>query len=194
MPVPAERTDDIFGSLATVGSVMSIDKGAELYAERAEADSLYQIRTGVLRICKLLPDGRRQIEAFALPGDMIGFEAHGLHANSAEAVTSCSAVRHRRSRVESIAATDSRLARNILDLAVKQLSDAQRHLVRLGRNTAIERLACFILEMMERTNAVKSVDLPMSRMDIADYLGLLRRPCRGCSRCSARTASSRCQG
>lgn len=171
---PAQRLseEDLFGPLKTVGQAVTVAKGSELFAEGDDADSLYQVRSGVLRLCKLLPDGRRQIEQFALPGDLLGFEAGTQHTATAEAVGDCVIVRYRRSRVEGIATSDPRLARNILGLAIKQLSDAQRRLVLLGRNTAMERLAHFILEMMERTDAAKCVEIPMSRTDIADYLGL----------------------
>lgn len=164
--------EDMFGPLKTVGQAMTVAKGSELFAEGDDAEHLYQIRSGVLRLCKLLPDGRRQIEQFGLPGDLIGFEPGTIHNATAEAVSDCVIVRYRRTRVEGIASTDPRLARNILGLAIKQLSDAQRRLVLLGRNTAMERLAFFILEMMERTDAAKCVELTMSRTDIADYLGL----------------------
>jgi CRP/FNR family nitrogen fixation transcriptional regulator len=163
---------EMFGPLKTVGTTVTVARGSELFAEGDDADALYQVRSGVLRLCKMLPDGRRQIEQFVLPGDLVGFEAGILHNATAEAVTDCVVIRYRRSRVETIAATDPRLARNILGLAIKQLSDAQRRLVLLGRNTAMERLAFFILEMMERTDTAKCVNLPMPRPDIADYLGL----------------------
>ena len=169
---PAVTPDDMFGPLKTVGQAMTVQRGSELFAEGDEADHLYQIRSGVLRLCKLLPDGRRQIEQFGLPGDLVGFEPGTIHNATAEAVTDCVIIRYRRSRVEGIASNDPRLARNILGLAIKQLSDAQRRLVLLGRNTAMERLAFFILEMMERTDAAKCIELSMSRTDIADYLGL----------------------
>jgi CRP-like cAMP-binding protein len=174
MVPPAQRLpeEELFGPLKTVGQAVTVAKGSELFAEGDDADNLYQVRSGVLRLCKLLPDGRRQIEQFVLPGDLVGFEAGTQHSATAEAVADCVIVRYRRTRVEAIATTDPRLARNILGLAIKQLSDAQRRLVLLGRNTAMERLAYFILELMERTDAAKCVEIPMSRTDIADYLGL----------------------
>jgi CRP-like cAMP-binding protein len=158
--------------LQAIGTVMSLSRGRELFAEGDAADSLYRVTAGVLRTCRLLPDGRRQVESFLMPGDFIGFEARTVHMMSAEAITTVTLVRYSRTRIERLAETSCRLSRRLLDIAVRQLADAHNRLLLLGRKTAEEKLASFMLEMLDRTNADSTLELSMSRADIADYLGL----------------------
>jgi CRP/FNR family nitrogen fixation transcriptional regulator len=169
---PRHGENALAGPLQTVGTMATVAKDAELFAEGDDTDALYAVRSGMVRLCKILPDGRRQIERFALPGDLIGLEPQGLHRVTAEAVCDCTIVRYRRSRVEALVAGDPAFAHTVLRFAVRQLDEAQRRLVLLGRNTAIERVAAFVLEMVERTGGTGQLDLAMSRADIADYLGL----------------------
>jgi CRP-like cAMP-binding protein len=171
-PSAAVPGGELANALNTVGATRLVERGAELYAEGAAADSWYQVRTGMIRLCKLMPDGRRQIEAFLLPGDFFGFEPGNEHSFAAEAVTDSVVVAYRRSRIDQLTASNPSLMQRLLTLAIKQLCEAQQKLVLLGRKTATERLACFILEMLERSGGTRVVNLPMSRTDIADYLGL----------------------
>src|SRR5271166_5567217 len=87
-------------ALDAIGTVMSVPRGAELYSEGDAADFWFQVRSGVLRTCKLLSDGRRQIDAFLLPGDFLGFEGLPEYSFAAEAITSATVVRYSQTRVE----------------------------------------------------------------------------------------------
>jgi CRP/FNR family nitrogen fixation transcriptional regulator len=139
--------------------------GTEIYAQGEKAGAFYQVEFGAVRVYRLLADGRRQISAFHLAGETFGFEAETTHHFFAEAINA-TAVRTFRLA----AGTD--MSRHLLPLALKGLTRAQEHLLVLGRQNAIERVAAFLVDMAERQGGLRQVDLPMSRMDIGDYLGL----------------------
>jgi CRP/FNR family nitrogen fixation transcriptional regulator len=139
--------------------------GAEIYGQGEKADGLYQVEFGCVRVYRLLADGRRQISAFHMSGDVFGFEADGTHHFFAEAV-GATAVRV----VKLTAVGDASQA--ILPLVLHGLVRAQEHLLVLGRQNAVERVAAFLIDMAERQGGLEIFHLPMSRSDIADYLGL----------------------
>ncbi|MBZ9678761.1 helix-turn-helix domain-containing protein [Mesorhizobium sp. ES1-1] len=139
--------------------------GAEIYAQGEKAGAFYQVEFGAVRIYRLLADGRRQISAFHLAGETFGFEADSTHHFFAEAINATGV------RVLRLA-TGAEMARQLLPLALKGLTRAQEHLLVLGRQNAIERVAAFLVDMAERQGGLRQVELPMSRMDIGDYLGL----------------------
>jgi CRP/FNR family nitrogen fixation transcriptional regulator len=161
-------------ALELLGSVVTVRAGAEIYGEGDRATAWYRVQSGVLRTCKLLPDGRRQVEDFLFPGDFFGLETRGEHSFAAEAITAATVVRYSRPRLAATAATDSRLAARLLDVTLEQLGKVHNRLMLLGRKTAEEKLATFLLEMLERSPDADAdaIDLTMSRTDIADYLGL----------------------
>ena len=158
--------------LDAIGSVVTLRSGRELYAEGDNATYWYRVTTGVVRTCKLLPDGRRQIDDFLFPGDYFGLEASSRHSVGAEAVTNAAVVSYSRGRLDVMAAADARLSARLLQLTLTRLGKAHQRLLLLGRKTAEEKLATFLLEMLERGAGSNVIDLPMSRTDIADYLGL----------------------
>lgn len=139
--------------------------GAEIYAQGEKAGAFYQVEFGAVRIYRLLADGRRQISAFHLAGETFGFEADSTHHFFAEAINATGV------RVLRLAA-GADMSRQLLPLALKSLTRAQEHLLVLGRQNAIERVAAFLVDMAERQGGLRQVELPMSRMDIGDYLGL----------------------
>lgn len=139
--------------------------GAEIYAQGEKAGAFYQIEFGAVRIYRLLADGRRQISAFHLAGETFGFEADTTHHFFAEAINATGV------RVFRLTA-GADMSRQLLPLALKGLTRAQEHLLVLGRQNAIERVAAFLVDMVERQGGLRQVELPMSRMDIGDYLGL----------------------
>lgn len=118
-----------------------------------------------MRVYRLLADGRRQISAFHMAGETFGFEADATHHFFAEAINATGI------RVFRIASAAD-MSRQLLPLALKGLIRAQEHLLVLGRQNAIERVAAFLVDMAERQGGLRQVELPMSRMDIGDYLGL----------------------
>jgi CRP/FNR family nitrogen fixation transcriptional regulator len=125
-----------------------------------------------VRTYKVLQDGRRQIGAFLLPGDVFGLEAGGEHGFSAEAIVSSTVRIAKRSVIVSMAARDSEIAADLWARTAGGLRAAQEHMLLLGRKNAEERVATFLLDMARRESTDELVELPMSRQDIADYLGL----------------------
>ncbi|MFG1464913.1 helix-turn-helix domain-containing protein [Xanthobacter sp. DSM 24535] len=161
-------------AVARMGTVVTFARNAEIFGEDEAADHVYVVLSGVVRICKLLGDGRRQIETFCLKGDAFGWETGLRNRFSAEAVSECRLARVKRNLLFSRATDDSDLARAIWNLTFTELHRAQDHLLLLGRKTAQERVATFLLDLARRSNPADTseVHLPMSRQDIADYLGL----------------------
>ncbi|MGX8010017.1 helix-turn-helix domain-containing protein [Mesorhizobium sp. ORM8.1] len=139
--------------------------GTEIYAQGEKAGPLYQVEFGAVRVYRLLADGRRQISAFHMAGETFGFEADTTHHFFAEAINATGI------RVVRIAAAAD-MSRQLLPLALKGLIRAQEHLLVLGRQNAIERVAAFLVDMTGRQGGLRQVELPMSRLDIGDYLGL----------------------
>lgn len=152
------------------GAAMPFARNAEIYGEDEPADYAYRVVSGAVRICKLLSDGRRQIEAFHLPGDVFGIELGASHRFTAEAVSDCVVLLVRRNALSAFAMQDAEAARELWALASRALERSQEHVLLLGRRTAQERVASFLLDLQGARGAV--VDIPMSRQDIADYLGL----------------------
>ena len=159
------------GTIELMGACMSFAANAEIYGENEPADYLYKVVSGTVRTYKVLVDGRRQIEAFHLRGDIFGFETGDEHAFSAEAITDCKITVIKRSAVMALAARDIDVARQMWALTARELQRVQEHSLVLIKS-AEERVAGFLLEMAQRLASAGAVELPMSRQDIADYLGL----------------------
>jgi CRP/FNR family transcriptional regulator, nitrogen fixation regulation protein len=128
--------------------------------------------SGAVRTFKLLPDGRRQIGAFYLPGDIFGVENGGAHRFTAEAIVDTKVLLAKRTRVFGGSEDSLINTRELIKLVGRSLQQAENHLLLLGRQTAIERVAAFLIEMDRRLQSPREMILPMTRRDIADYLGL----------------------
>jgi CRP-like cAMP-binding protein len=150
---------------------MSFARNAEIYGEGEPADYLYKVVSGTVRTYKVLSDGRRQVGAFYMPGDVFGLETGDEHTFSAEAISDAKVLVIKRSALVALAARDGEIARQLWALTGRELSRVQAHILLLIK-TAQERVAGFLLEMADRVSSGNSVELPMSRQDIADYLGL----------------------
>jgi CRP-like cAMP-binding protein len=166
----ARSAHALFGSLELVGAPMPFSRGAEIYGESEPADYVYKVIDGAVRTYQVLTDGRRQIGAFYLPGDIFGLEAGDEHTFSAEAVSDATVLVIRRSSVMSLAARDRDVFNQLLKCTTRELNRAHDHVMLLVK-TAQERVVSFLLEMAKRVTG-DCVELPMSRQDIADYLGL----------------------
>jgi CRP/FNR family nitrogen fixation transcriptional regulator len=153
-------------------SETSYGKDEEIYGESEPADCIYEVIRGAVRSYKVLSDGRRQICAFHLPNDIFGLENGTSYRFTAEAIVETTARVVRRHSLEYVAATDVRVARDLLSMTAKNLLHAEDHMLLLGRKTSLERVAAFLLEMDHRLTGTGMIALPMSRRDIADYLGL----------------------
>ena len=147
-------------------------KGAEIYGEKEPANYVYQVTTGSVRSYKLLTDGRRQIGAFHMVGDVFGLENGSFHRFTAEAIVDTSVRLIKRSSLERVAEADASIAHDLLYMTTDNLQHAEDHMLLLGRKTSLERVVAFLLEMDRRLAAAGILVLPMCRRDIADYLGL----------------------
>jgi len=157
--------------LGMIGAPMRFARKAEVYGEEEPAEYLYQVISVAVRTYRMLDDGRRQISAFYLPGDIFGVEAGEMHLSSAEAVTDAQVLVVKRSSVLARAEHEKDLGKQLWTLMVRELQRVQQHSLVLIKN-AEERVAGFLLEMAGRSSGNAAVELPMSRQDIADYLGL----------------------
>ena len=166
-PLPAPQAD----AIELMGALMPFARNSEIYGENEPADYLYKVVSGTVRTYKVLVDGRRQIGGFHLPGDMFGFESGDEHTFSAEAITDCKILVIKRSAVIALAARDNDVAQQMWALTARELQRVQDHIMVLIKS-AQERVASFLLEMSGRAAGGGAVELPMSRQDIADYLGL----------------------
>jgi len=165
-PAPASAA-----SIDMIGAVMPFARNTRIYGENDRVEYLYKVLKGSVRTCKVLRDGRRQIAAFYLPGDVFGFETGDRHTLSAEAIVDCQLLVLRRASVAALAARDSSVAAQLWAMTVAELHRAQDQVMLVVRG-AQERVAGFLLEMSRRSCDSDHIDLPMSRQDIADYLGL----------------------
>jgi CRP/FNR family nitrogen fixation transcriptional regulator len=153
-------------------SEFKYNRGIEIFGEAEPAEFIYQVAEGAVRSYKLLSDGRRQINAFHLTGDIFGLENGNTHRFTAEAVIDTTVRLARRASLAHIAETDTAVARDLLNMTASNLQHAENHMLLLGRKTSLERVAAFLLEMDRRLTAAGIMALPMCRRDIADYLGL----------------------
>src|SRR6201994_2589184 len=147
-------------------------RGSEIFGEAEPAEYVYQVADGSVRTYKLLSDGRRQIGAFHLVGDIFGLENGTTHRFTAEAVADTTVRLVKRRCLEHVAESDVLVALDLLNMTTSNLQHAEDHMLLLGRKTSLERVAAFLLEMDHRLTDTGMIALPMSRRDIADYLGL----------------------
>ncbi|HML08975.1 MAG TPA: helix-turn-helix domain-containing protein [Xanthobacteraceae bacterium] len=167
----ASEHEPLAQSMYLMGASISYPRNAEIFGENEPADYLYRVVSGTVRTYKILTDGRRQIGGFYLPGDIFGLEFADEHTYSAEAITDAKVLVIKRSALAALAGRDAGVARELFALTARELQRVQERVLLLVKS-AQERVASFLLEMAERALAGNAIDLPMSRQDIADYLGL----------------------
>ncbi|WGM38311.1 helix-turn-helix domain-containing protein [Caulobacter sp. NIBR1757] len=163
-PVPADQ-------LGSIGVRMAFAAGEEIYAQDEEADMIYRVVSGAIRTSRLLSDGRRQIGDFYYNGDFVGLEAGPVHRYSAEALGPCEILVIRKSALKLYGEEGIRIERMIWAETARELQRTQEHLMLLGRKSACEKVASFLLGMAGRFRG-EVAELPMGRQDMADYLGL----------------------
>jgi CRP/FNR family transcriptional regulator, anaerobic regulatory protein len=155
---------------------VSVQPKTTFIEEGEPADRVYTLNEGSARIYKLLSDGRRQIVGFALPGDFVGLMPRDTFAFSADALDHLRLCRFERDEFDRLARHRPRLMERLHQYATDELLMAQQHMSVLGRRTAEERIATFLVDLRRRWARVSgrsvTIPLPMSRLDIADYLGL----------------------
>lgn len=162
--------DPLGQSMNLMGATMVYSRNTEIFGENEPADYLYKVVSGSVRTYKILSDGRRQVGGFYLPGDLFGLEFADEHTLSAEAISDAKVLVVKRSALTALAGHDALVAQQLFNLTGRELRRVQDRILLLVKS-AQERVASFLLEMAERVSG-NSIDLPMSRQDIADYLGL----------------------
>ncbi|MCL2429844.1 MAG: helix-turn-helix domain-containing protein [Alphaproteobacteria bacterium] len=164
------------------GDIVRADRDEEIVSQDDPATDCYLVVSGCIRTVQLMDDGRRQVGEFLFPGDIFGWEALDEHDFGAEAVIPTVLRRYPRRSLEAQADRDPGFARRLRRLTAGQMRAGLRRIVLLGRKTASERIASFVLEMAKKVGPGRDgvIELPMSRADMADYLGLtIETVCRG---------------
>lgn len=165
-----------------IGTRRSFVRDQAIYSECDLSDCWYRVVRGAVRICKLLTDGRRHIAGFCFAGDCFGLPGSGTRIASAEAIRDVVVTRYPQRAADRLIDENPLLMRRLYERTLRELTHAQTRMLLLGRMTASERVASFLLEISERQDALRVLDLPMSRNDIADYLGLtIETVCRALS-------------
>ncbi|MGE3303110.1 MAG: helix-turn-helix domain-containing protein [Hyphomonadaceae bacterium] len=166
-PAPAPLAPDLPAAVFS----MRFARDEEIYGEGEEAEYVYKVISGAVRTCAFDAEGRRQIEGFYLPGDLFGLECGAAHRFAAEALCDTEVAIMPRAALDRAALDDGAAARALWSLASEALRQTREHLLVLGKKGAAERVVGFLLQMAQRCRG-GVVRLPMSRTDIADYLGL----------------------
>jgi CRP/FNR family nitrogen fixation transcriptional regulator len=172
LPFPRSGQFDALVALEQIGTRRSIARDGEIYCEGDRADGWYKVVSGTVRICKLMTDGRRHIAEFFFAGDCFGLDGQTERLFSAEAVGEVIVMRFARAATQRLIEEKPELARHIYSMTLRSLAHAQTRMLLLGRMTAAERVATFLFELADRRDVRIVLDIPMSRADIADYLGL----------------------
>lgn len=172
----AALEQDELRQLEQLGQRLQYRPNEPVFSQEEIATSCYNLLEGVMRLYKLLPDGRRQIVGFALPGDFLGISVNGRHGISADAVGTVVVCRFVRKSFSRFVEDRPKLLRRINEFVARDLTEAQEQMVLLGRRSAEEKVATFLIKWRDRlaqTGPITAITpLPMSRLDIADYLGL----------------------
>jgi CRP/FNR family transcriptional regulator, anaerobic regulatory protein len=150
--------------------------GHTIFSEGERADSAFGLSHGVVRLYKMLPDGRRQVVAFALPGDFLAMPLADRFSFSADAIGEVSVCQFPRKELKRLIQSSPNIMRLLIEFATRELQTAQDQLSLLGNGSAEERVAVFLVNWRDRIARVSSISravpLPMRRRDIADFLGL----------------------
>jgi CRP-like cAMP-binding protein len=166
---------ELLQAMAAHASTARYVRGQSVYQAGDRADRWYRIFAGVAARCSDLSDGRRQILELLLPGDFFGFSASAEHLHGVEVVTGDTEITsYSRHSLEALAATDPKLERGLRELAFAAIRRLDDRVVTVGRLSATEKVGAFLMEMAERSpgDSRERIELPMSRFEIADYLGL----------------------
>lgn len=173
LSVCAALTPDELDRLDALVTRLRLRAGQIVFQELDPADHVFNVTAGNVRLTKMLPDGRRQITGFLWPGDFLGLAFADAYAYTAEAVTPLGLCRFSRTALEALFKEMPHLERKVLSVASNELRAAQDQMLLLGRKTAREKLSSFLWQLRQRSRGRDdTLDLPMNRADIADYLGL----------------------
>ncbi len=165
------KADSLSQSMLLMGATIAYLRDSEIFGEGEPAEYLYKVISGSVRTYKILRDGRRQVGGFYLPGDIFGLEFADEHTLSAEAIADTKVIVVKRTALDALAGRNTSIAQQLFALTGRELGRVQDRIILLVKS-AQERVAAFLLEMAERASGSDIVELPMSRQDIGDYLGL----------------------
>jgi len=184
VPLSVSRKRGEIAALNNLGIVTRYGRNETIFSQGDEAKFSYKVVEGAVRLSKFLMNGKRQIADFALPGEYFSFDTDSDYTLTAEALTDLVVIRFPRARVERLSEEVADVRRQLISNLRRDLQLAQEHLVMLGRQSAKERVASFLVAIANRTSAKNgdTIELPMGRQDIADYLGLtIETVCRAIS-------------
>src|SRR6516165_6443530 len=164
----------MLGSSRRIGVVRSYPRKSQIIREDDPADHVYEVVSGTVCSCKMLSEGRRQIAGFYFAGDILGLESAKKHSVAVEAITNAQVRIFKKRALTTLASSNLEVADRLLALTSRELARKQDHLLLLLSTTAEKRIICFLIEMLQRASPREDdlIHLPMSRRDIADYLGL----------------------
>jgi len=168
---PQLSTSLLRDSINVMGATVPYSRNTEIFGENESADYVYKVLAGAVRTYKVFADGRRQIGGFYLPGDVFGLETDDCHTFSAEAINDAKILVVKRTALMALAIRDNEVARELWSMMGQEMRRVQDHILLLIKS-AKERVVGFLLEMAERVPSGNNIELPMTRQDIADYLGL----------------------
>jgi len=173
-PASCAGIADDLDAVRRAGSNIRFSRGETIFSEGDAAEYAYSVMTGAVRLCKHMADGRRQISQFLLPGDFFSFAEMSEHSFTAEAVADTVLACYPQRQIQRMADERPALRRHFGSLLAHRVRDVQNHLVVLGRQTAKEKVASFLVMLIERSRAQDGsrLELPMTRQDVADFLGL----------------------
>jgi CRP-like cAMP-binding protein len=171
---PQPKAVDSLGAFGRLGTAIKVERNRAIYFEGDDAEHCYRVVSGMVRLCKVTEDGRRQIAAFLIEGDLFAWTDQEAYQFSAEAVTDVTVEKFSRARIDEAVKDSPSLGRTILAMVSGQLAAAHDHLLLLGRMTASERIATFLIHLRKRQPGAASgaIELAMNRTDFADDLGL----------------------
>jgi CRP/FNR family transcriptional regulator, anaerobic regulatory protein len=165
---PSPTLKDLFNGQPTE----TLPAETALFWEGDKAEQVFELLEGVMRTHRIMSDGRRAIMGFIHPGDVLGVSFQDRHLVTAEAVTQVKVRRFGRGRFFTMINESPALRPQLFAILCDEMSAAQDHALLLGRKTAEERVISFLLCVRRKYARGEEIELPMSRQDIADYLGL----------------------
>lgn len=171
--------DDLARLDSTVRDRRALDQGGTLYRDGDSFQALYVVRSGSLKSFALNEAGEVQILGFHLPGEIVGFDALATdrHVSHAEALEPSSICELPYARLQQVTIEVPALHRQLMRVISREMVEEHRHTVMMGRQQAQEQLAIFLKNLTDRYQRLQrngsTLTLPMSRYDIANYLGLV---------------------